>query len=131
LPYEDGFFDVAYDVYSVCCLDEAGFAVFLKEMARVLKPGGTYYSFHPSKNSDAWHNYAPANRIDGSTLDSIKCERSPFCGLDSTFRFIDPYDYEKALEAHGFTVTHLAKVSRTYGRTKEYFELVSIVGQNQ
>ena len=123
IPYPNGQFDVVLDVFSSYCLDERGFSLFLREVARVLRPSARFFSYAPSKGSDAFRDPGPSRLIDGSTLDGIRREGAPFNGNLYPFRFIAPQEYRAALEACGFKVTYLETVGRTYGR-KEYFEFV-------
>ncbi|MBV8277877.1 MAG: class I SAM-dependent methyltransferase, partial [Verrucomicrobia bacterium] len=54
LPYESDFFDAVVDVFSSYCLPEKDFSRYLDEVARVLRAGGQYFSYTPSKNSDVF-----------------------------------------------------------------------------
>lgn len=129
LPYEDGAFDVIVDIFSSNCLDERGFDKFLGEASRILRRGGRFFSYHPSKQSDAFKNFAPAHKIDDSTLDGIHRPGSPYRGNHYPFRFITPDEYAARLSDHGLRTTYLEVVGRTYNRTDEYFEFVTIAGE--
>lgn len=126
IPHEDGMFDAVLDVFSAYCLTEAKFDAFLSETARVLKPGGKFFSYTPSKRSDAFTNHAPALLIDGSTLNGIHRESSPYSGSDHAFRFISQTEYFAALARHGLTPTYGETVSRTYREGAEYFEFIVV-----
>jgi len=126
LPYGNEFFDVIVDVFSSYCLPEKPFGRFLDEVARVLKAGGRFFSYHPSKNSEAFINPGPALRIDASTLDGIRRPTSPYYPQDYPFRFIDPEDFARMLERRGFNILRSERVGRTYRNMGEYFEFVSI-----
>jgi ubiquinone/menaquinone biosynthesis C-methylase UbiE len=71
LPYEIASFDIVADIFSAYCVNEKDFSRCLAEVARVTKPGGYFFSYSPSKNSDAFKNHSPASKIDPSTLDGI------------------------------------------------------------
>jgi ubiquinone/menaquinone biosynthesis C-methylase UbiE len=126
LPYSSGMFDAVADVFSANCLTEAEFASCLDEVTRVTKPGGYFFSFSPSKNSDAFKNFRPATKIDASTLDGIARPTSPFYGNSYHFRFISQDDYATALSERGFAITSNERIGRTYWNGTEYFECVSI-----
>lgn len=126
LDYEDGFFDVVVDVFSSYCVPEKPFNQFLDEVARVLKHGGRFFSYHPSKNSDAFRDPGPAMRIDASTLDGIRRPTSPYYPQGYPFRFIDPDDYATMLKNRKFHVLRNERISRTYRDMAEYFEFVSM-----
>jgi SAM-dependent methyltransferase len=126
LPYPPEIFDAVVDVFSANCLNESGFASCLDEVARVTKPGGYFFSYSPSKNSEAFKNFLPAAKIDESTLDGIVRPTSPFSGNSYAFRFISQDDYALALSERGFAVTSNERIGRTYRDGDEYFEFVSI-----
>ncbi len=91
--------------------------------------GGRFFSYTPSKASDAFCNPGSARFVDGSTLEGIKREDSPYYDSPYPFRFISPDEYATALEARGLCVTYSETVARTYRGGKEYFEFVVIVGE--
>jgi SAM-dependent methyltransferase len=128
-PYADEYFDVLLDVFSSYCLDESGFAKFLDEVSRLLRPGGRFFSYSPSKASDAFRDPGPSRRIDASTLDGIRRETSPYYGNYYPYRFITGQEYQSALSARGMRVVYNETVGRTYNEGKEYFEFVVIVGE--
>ena len=64
LPYADRSFNVVLDVFSSYCLDERGFKYFLDEAKRVLRPGGRFFSYTPSKASDAFKDPGPSKAIE-------------------------------------------------------------------
>ncbi len=114
LPYQGSVFDAVVDVFSAYCLNQEEFSRYLDEVARVLKPGGRYFSYEPSKNSDAFRNFAPSQMIDASTLDGIKRTTSPYYGNFYPFRFISNEEYATALAKRGLAVTSNERISRTY-----------------
>lgn len=128
LPYPDNFFDVVVDVFSSNCLNQKDFLFCLREVKRVLKKGGRFFSLTPSVNSHAFKNYFPAKKIDEFTLNGIKRSDSPFYGNNYAFRFADPVNQKKLFEENGFLVEYLELVSRTYSSMKELFEFVAIIG---
>jgi SAM-dependent methyltransferase len=129
IPYPARHFDVIVDVFSSYCTAEAGFARFLDEVARLLRPGGRFFSYTPSKASDAFKNPGPSKKLDASTLDGIHRADSPFSGNLYPFRFITGAEYATALESRGLRVTYNETVGRTYRGGAEYFEFVVIVGE--
>ena len=128
-PYPNGHFDAIVDVFSSYCLDQAGFAAFLTEVHRLLKPGGRFFIYTPSKASDAFLNHAPANLIDPSTLDGIHRPDSPFSGNHYPFRFTTNDEMTAALQANGFQITYSETTGRTYNSGREYFEFVAVAAQ--
>ena len=128
LPFDDGYFDVIVDVFSANCLPEQDFANCLAEVNRCLKPGGRFFSYCPSIQSDAFKHHAPAVLIDDWTLNGIFREKSPFVGQDYPFRFTSGEHYQHQLSQAGLTTDYLETVGRSYNNQSEYFEFVVIGG---
>lgn len=129
LAYEEDFFDAVLDVFASYCLTEEHFAKFLNGVARVLKPGGIYFSYTPSKNSDVFKQTPASEKIDASTLNGIHRPSAPFYGNDYPFRFTGREEYARLLAAAGngaLSVTYNETVGRTYRDGKEYFEFVVV-----
>jgi SAM-dependent methyltransferase len=130
VPYPDRTFDAVVDVFSSYCLDERGFALFLDEVKRLLRPRGRFFSYTPSKASDAFRRPDPSRFIDASTLDGIRREGAAYSGNLYPFRFIAPDEYAAALESRGLQVVYKETTGRSYHGGDEYFEFVVIVGEN-
>lgn len=124
LPWADNYFHAIVDVFSSNCLDETDFTVFVNEVYRTLAEGGKYFSYTPSKGSEAFINYEPSKKIDKSTLDGIQREDSPFYGNFYPFRFMDVKDVEKYFDKERFAISYMEKVSRTYSHMRESFEFL-------
>jgi ubiquinone/menaquinone biosynthesis C-methylase UbiE len=130
LPYESGSFDAVVDVFSSNCLPEKDFIRYLAGVARVLRPGGKYFSYTPSKNSDVFKETASSDRIDPSTLNGIRRTTAPFYGNFYPFRFMSRDEYA-ALLAEDFKVTYSETVGRTYRSGQEYFEFVVLQAERK
>ncbi len=124
--YADNTFDAVADVFSSYCLDEKDFDRCLDEVTRILKPGGYFFSYAPSKGSDTFRDPGPSRMIDASTLDGIHRSTAPFFGQSYPFRFVGPAEYEALLTARGIHVSRNERIGRTYRNGEEYFEFVSI-----
>lgn len=131
VPYDDRHFDVVLDVFSSYCLDERGFGRFLDEVARLLRGGGRFFSYAPSKGSDIFRDHAPSAMLDASTLDGIRRPGSPYFGNLYPFRFISSEEYEADLAGRGLRVVDSEIVSRSYGSRREHFEFVVIVAESE
>lgn len=126
IPYQDSYFDACVDVFSMYCLTTDVFRVCLSEIGRVIKDQGLFFSYFPSKNSDAFKNYKPSKKIDESTLDGIYRKDSPYYGNNYPFRFMDAREYMSLLQEHGFEVEHMETERRSYHQLKEYFEFIVV-----
>jgi cyclopropane fatty-acyl-phospholipid synthase-like methyltransferase len=126
VDYADGFFDVLVDVFSSYCMPEREFSRFLDEAARLLRLGGRFFCYTPSKNSDAFRDPGPARFIDSSTLDGIKRPSSPFYPQRYPFRFVDAAELGEMLRQRGFNILRSERIGRTYRNMSEYFEFISI-----
>jgi SAM-dependent methyltransferase len=126
LPWPDQSFQVVFDVFSSNCLDAASFARCLKEVSRVLKTGGRYFTYTPSKRSDDFLNPGPSLMIDSSTLDGIRRADAVFAGNHYPFRFVHPLELAEKLREVDLTVEYSETLGRTYGCGRDYFEFVIV-----
>ena len=131
LPFESSSFHAVVDVFSSYCLDEAGHKRFVSEAARILKTDGLFFSYTPSKASDAFKDFAPSRLLDRSTLDGIRRPTSPFAGNLYPFRFTTTAEYAAVLTEAGLTVLRNETTGRTYNNGTEYFEFVVIEASRQ
>lgn len=118
-------FEVLVDIFSSVCLNRADGDAYLNQVLNILKPGGLFFSYFPSKRSDAYQFHDPATLIDSDTLNSISREDSPYRG-NISFRFIHPQEYAMLLTRKGFQIQYLETVNRTYQRGTEVFEFVVV-----
>lgn len=126
LPFPDASFNAVADVFSAYSLTEAQFTAFLSETARVLKPGGRFFCYTPSKNSDAFKEPGTAKMLDPSTLDGIARTDAPYVGSNHPFRFVSEPEIEAVLAANGFATDYRERVARTYRGGSEYFEWIVV-----
>ena len=126
MSFSDEKFDGVVDIFSSYCLNVKDGLILIKEIHRLLKKGGVFFSYFPSKSSDAFKYHAPASMIDGDTLDGIHRETSPFFGNNYPFRFMESSDYKSLMENNGFSVKYLEKVGKTYRQGGEYFEWIAL-----
>ncbi len=124
LPYEAKVFDVLLDVLSSVCLDVKDFGKFLTEANRVLKQEGKMFCNTFSAESEAFKNYAPSVKIDEYTLDGIHRENAPYYGNFFPLRFETPEHITEMFNKHGFEVTYLELLTRTYYNRQEPFQLI-------
>lgn len=121
-------FDFIIDVFSMYSMNNQDFLELIKNINNSLSDDGIFYSFFPSKNSNAFTNHIPSILLDDSTLNGIYRDTSPFYGNFYNFRFMYPFEYKNILESNGFKVIELNTITRNYNM-KETFEWISIVAQ--
>jgi ubiquinone/menaquinone biosynthesis C-methylase UbiE len=131
LPIENEELNAVVDVFSSHCLTKEEGNSFLLEINRVLRKGGTFFSYFPSKNSDTWKNEIRSEGdkgvfIDSDTLNGLHRSTSPFYGNFHPFRFLDPRQYKTLLENFGFLVSRCETLDRSYYDQTEVFQFVVI-----
>lgn len=126
LDYQDDFFDAVVDVFSSYCLSQSDGNIFLTEVFNKLKPGGRFFSYFPSKASDAFIDFEPSKKIDCDTLNGIYRESSPYYGNFYPFRFFELKQYADVLAQHKFQIVYIESVVRSYSFGGENFEFVVV-----
>lgn len=126
LPFSDASMNVVVDVFSSYCLTTEQHASFLRETRRVLVPGGLFFCYTPSAESDAFIHHEPALLIDERTLDGIRRPDSPFFGNFYPFRFETIPHLQSQLSQAGLRMESAESLSRTYGNGRETFRFISL-----
>jgi ubiquinone/menaquinone biosynthesis C-methylase UbiE len=123
LPYPAAHFDVVVDVVSLQHLDLSNSRRALDEIARVLKRGGTFFSYRLSDRS-VMRDAGP--RVDEVTLSDITESGMPLAHNGAT-SFWSPTVAQEAYGPAGLTVDAVERVGRTYANGM-FVEYLSIVG---
>jgi ubiquinone/menaquinone biosynthesis C-methylase UbiE len=131
LPFNDNFFEVVLDVFSANCLVLKDYEIFVSEVSRVLKPGGLFFTYTPSVNSDAFKNIGNARKLDKFTLNGIHRKSAPFYGHFHPFRFDSLSELKKVYLKYGLNIRYAEKITRTYNGGKEKFQHLSIEALKQ
>ena len=124
LPYEDNTFDVVVDVLSMYCVNHNEYLIGIKEVYRVLKKKGIFFSYTIGQDSTVFTNYQPAIKIDNYTLNGIFRENSPFSGNHYPFHFWNMEDYKNTMTRIGFNVNYLESIKKTYYHGREFSEFI-------
>lgn len=124
LPYPAAHFDVVVDVVSLQHLDLKSSRQALDEIARVLKPGGTFFSYRLSDRSvmrDA------GQRVDEVTLSDITEAGMPLAHNGAT-SFWSPAVAREMYRPAGLRVDVVERMGRTYanGMVVEYLSIVGV-----
>lgn len=131
LPIENEALNAVVDVFSSHCLTREQGKSFLLEINRVLRRGGTFFSYFPSKNSDTWKIEIGSEGnnevfIDPDTLNGLQRPTGPFYGNVHPFRFLNPKQYGSLIENFGFSVSRCETLDRSYYNQTEMFQFIVI-----
>lgn len=115
LPWPDNYFDVVLDVYSICANRTADIIRTVSEIARVLKPGGFFYSKVLGTNTTG---FGTGTQLEPGTFDNIAC--GPF----SNMRVAHFFEREEIVRMFGqfFTPVAIDIISRTDQMMNQHFE---------
>jgi ubiquinone/menaquinone biosynthesis C-methylase UbiE len=122
MPYEDAYFDAVIDVVSLQGLHLADSSRVLREVGRVLKPSGAFFSYRLSDRSSI-RDAGP--RIDQATLENIPDPALPLAN-NGPLSFWSPDIAREMYGDAGFSLVSVERVGRTYvnGAYVEYLKLL-------
>jgi len=120
MDYPPASFDAIVDVFSSYCLDDRGHAAFLDGVARLLRPGGRFFTYTPGKGSSDWKGPDNVVPTPGSAL-VYPNNRYPF-------RYTTIEELSADLARRGIAVTAGETVRRTYANDTVLFEFVVVEG---
>ena len=99
LQYPNNSMDAVIDIFSSCCLDQFSGTRYLQKVQKILKKGGIFFSYFPSKKSDTWVKEKNKNNfIDPFTLNGIFRKTAPYYGNNYSLRFLSIREYSKMLK---------------------------------
>lgn len=126
LPYADGYFDAVVDVVSLQHLALDGAKRALGEIARVLKPGGGFFSYRLSDHSVMFTRSGQSDRLDAATLRNIDDPAMPLANK-GPIAFWSPALANLMYDECGMTLDTVERVGRTYANAAyvEYLALVA------
>jgi ubiquinone/menaquinone biosynthesis C-methylase UbiE len=118
MPFENDKYDVIIDIFSSYALKTNEGNTFLKEVKRLLKPGGVFFTYFPSKKSYSWFSASKETLVDRNTLSSIKVKDAPYYGNNYNFRFHTNSEYSNMIKKTGLKLKFNETLTRTYGERK-------------
>jgi ubiquinone/menaquinone biosynthesis C-methylase UbiE len=127
LPYPDEYFDAIVDVVSLQHLALKGDQLALSEIARVLRPGGEFFSYRLSDRSVMFSGSVAATRIDSATLRNIDDPSMPLANNGPT-GFWSSALANMMYAASGLEVLTTERIGRSYANGA-YVEYLSLVGK--
>ena len=126
LNYPDSYFDIIVDVFSSFCLTKQEHLSYLQGIKKILKKSGLFFSYFPSKSSDAYQFPGESYFIDSDTLSAISRKDCLFYGEKYPFRFMHPREYANHLTDLGMRIRYLETTSTTYHMGQETFCFIVI-----
>jgi len=127
LPYEDDCFDAVVDVVSSQHLAFSQHSPLYREVHRVLRPGGLFFSYHLGNKSYSYRR-GEGMRIDRFTVDNIKNPQAPLANNGVTC-FPTERAVEKILTHHTFNNVNIENVIKTYDQRKTMLQYLVIRAQ--
>ena len=121
LPYDTGSFDALVDVVSLQHIGLEDSRLALREVARVLRPGGRFFSFRLSDHSVMFGKARDLERVDCCTLANISDPSLPLANT-GPIAFWSPSLARMLYEEAGLSIQSVSRVTRTYsdGAVVEY-----------
>lgn len=128
LPYDDGFFDAVVDVVSMQHLDLADSQLALREICRVLRPEGEYFSYRLSDHSVMYEHEIAAG-VDAATFSNIDDAAMPLAN-NGPISFWSPSLARVMYAQASLAITSVERVGRTYS-TGAYVEYLALIAKRQ
>ncbi len=128
LPYQNNYFDCVVDIFSSCSLDAAEGKKFLKEVSRILKKNGSFFSYFPSKKSNMF-KYKNKIMIDKDTVFNLKKKQTAYSIKNIPFRFLNNNAYKTLLKQSKLKTVYLEEIQKTYFQCREKFTFIVIEGK--
>ena len=113
IPFADGAFDLILDVAAVVCVTYTEHKKVYREVSRLLKPGGKFYTWHLLK--DSW-GYDASKIIDRDTISDAN--EGPYKDKGTAY-YADYDDLVEIMDEAGLEVVSRETLRRSYeNRTK-------------
>lgn len=125
IPYDDNMFDYVIDIVSMQHIDLKTSKDALKEVYRVLKPKGKFFSYRLSDHSVMYEN-DECERIDAATISNIP-KGLPLAG-NGTTSFWSPSLARYIYGETGLKVESIERRARCYARGVYNVEYLAIIG---
>lgn len=124
LPYENNYFDAVVDVVSLQHLNLKDSRSALSEIARVLKPGGAFFSYRLS-DASVMYQSSGGNWLDAVTVDNIADPSMPLFNNGPT-SFWSPGIARGIYLEIGLDLLSVEQQGRTYENGAKYVEYLVI-----
>ena len=125
IPYKSNKFDCVFDIFSSCLLTKKDGEIFLNEVSRVLKKGGKFFSYFPSKKSKMFKS-KNKKMFDKDTIFKLS-DNKPIYKIDnSPMRFLDKKQYISMLKKNNISTFYSEELIKTYFNGKDQFTFIII-----
>ena len=128
IPFEKKTFDCVADIFSSTHLNKIDGEKFIGEASRVLKKGGLFFSYFPSKKSHMFRSKRK-RMIDKDTIFKLNNVKHAYKISSIPFRFMSKKDYTKILKKNNFRIIYMEEILKTYFKGKEKFVFIIAVGK--
>ena len=120
LPFKTKTFDCVIDVFSSSLLSKKDGEIFLQEVSRILKPGGKFFSYFPSKKSKMFKS-KKKKLYDSDTIIKLNEKKAIYTINNSPMRFLEKKQYIKMLKKNKLKSYYSEELMKTYFNGKDYF----------
>ncbi len=127
LPYKNDVFDAVVDVVSLQHLNLQESEVALKEIYRVLKSGGLFFSYRLSDGSCMFQN-SGGEYVDSATVDNVFDKRMPL-NNNKQMSFWSPSLTKMMYEKVDFSIESIEKDTRSYNNNCMIVEYLSVIAR--
>ena len=124
LEFRDRQFDGVVDVLSSTHLPFDLHQRLYREVYRVLKPGGRFFSYHPGDRSYSFQ-HSGSTLYDQYTVTDIINERAPY-SRNGLMCFLPLEECRRLLFEADFNDVRIERIGRTYDDGQIYFEFLSV-----
>ena len=125
LPFKSYSFNALIDVFSSCLLTKKDGNIFLKEASRVLKLGGRFFSYFPSKKSNMFKSNKKVMH-DADTIIKLNQRKTVYEINDYPLRFLTKQQYINLCKKNNLKVYYAEELKKTYFNGRDSFTLIII-----
>ena len=127
IPFDDDMFDAVIDVVSMQHINLETSNKALKEIKRVLKPGGKFFSYRLSDHS-VMYEHSDSQFVDATTVEDIVNLEMPLAG-NKTISFWSPAIVRQEYGKVGLKIREIERNTRTYRNGLWMVEYLAIVAE--
>ena len=131
IPFEDDFFDYVVDVVSMQHISIEDSLIALKEIRRILKSGGVFFSYRLGDETTSYlHGFGNEDYIDPVTRGNIGEPIFPLYN-NGTVSYWSPGLVQKMYREVGLLPIEVERNTRTYDNGRYKVEYLSIIAEKE